>query len=89
MYYIETTTWDLNETIDELVENRDENRFEVISLDKVDEIVSLSIQEIRRLNKVKIRKAAEFNACFGGYGVIRKKLTKLVDELLVKLRKAG
>ena len=90
LYYIEAPTWiDLNEIVDELVENREENNFEVIGLDTVDEIVSLAIQEVKRLNKIKTGKSAEFNACFGGYGAPRQKLTELVDELLAKLRKAG
>ena len=90
LYYTEAETWsDLSEAVDELAENKDENQFEMVALDTVDEVISLAMQEVKRLHKKIKGQSAEFNACFGGYGAPRQKVTELVDELLAKLKKAG
>ena len=88
--YIEAQTWgELIEIIDDLVENKSERGFQIIGLDTVDEIVALAMQEVKRLHKKAKGQAAEFNACFGGYGAPRQKVTELIDDLLAKLKRAG
>ena len=88
--YDQPETWqELMEIVDDLVENRKDNDFELVCLDTADEIIKLAMQEVKRLHRVKTGKKAEFGACFGGYGQPRLKVQELVDDLLAKLRKAG
>lgn len=90
LVYVETPTWtDFVEAIDELVENKEENNFEVVGLDTADEMVKLAKEEVKRLHKKKTGNSAEFNACLGGYGQPRDKVTELIDEQLARLKKAG
>jgi len=90
LVYVETPTWsNLIETIDELVDNKEGNEFEIVGLDTVDEMVKLAQEEVKRLHKKAKGTVAEFNACFGGYGQPRKKVEELIDEQLARLRRAG
>lgn len=90
LVYIETQTWgDFIEVVDDLVENKKDNSFEICCLDTVDELVKLAKEEVKRLHKKVKGSLAEFNACFGGYGAPREKVTNLIDEQLARLRRAG
>ena len=90
LVYAEAETWsNLTEIVDELVENKKDNEFEIIALDTADEMIKLAKEEVKRLHKKAKGTAAEFNACFGGYGQPRDKVVELVDDVLAKLRKAG
>lgn len=90
LVYAECPTWaDLIEVIDELVENKADNEFEIVALDTVDELIKIAQEEVKRLHKKAKGQAAEFNACFGGYGMPRKKVEELVDEQLARIRRAG
>lgn len=90
LMYAETPTWkDFIDVITELVENKNENEFEIVGLDTADELVKLAKEEVKRLHKKAKGVAAEFNACFGGYGQPRDKVVELIDEQLARLRKAG
>ena len=90
LVYAECPTWaDLIEVVDELVENKEDNEFEIVALDTVDEMIKLAQEEVKRLHKKAKGQAAEFNACFGGYGQPRKKVEELVDEQLARIRRAG
>lgn len=90
LVYAEAPTWaDFVAVVDELVETKNSNGFKLIGLDTADEIIKLGKEEVKRLHKKKTGSAAEFNACFGGYGAPRDKVTELVDDILARLRKAG
>lgn len=90
LVYSETPTWsDLAELVDDLVENKSEYDFEVVGFDTADEMIKLAKAEVKRIHKKQKGTAAEFNACLGGYGAPRDKVTELVDDLLAKIRKAG
>ena len=90
LVYVQPETWsELDEVVDDLVENKSENSFEIVCLDTADEVIKLAMQEVKRLHKVKTGQKAEFGACFGGYGNPRLKVQELVDSILAKLRKAG
>ena len=90
LVYVQVPTWgDLLEVVDELVENKTDNEFEVVALDTVDEMIKLAKEEVKRLHKKAKGTAAEFNACFGGYGAPRDKVNELCDDILARLRKAG
>lgn len=90
LIYAEAPDWSsLEEIITELVENKEDNEFEVIGLDTVDEWVKLAKEEVRRIHKKQKGQAAEFNACLGGYGAPRDKVVELIDDQLARLRRAG
>lgn len=88
--YVEAPTWgDLVEIVDTLVEEKSDNEFEVVALDTVDEMVKLAKEEVKRIHKKTKGVAAEFNACLGGYGAPREKVTELIDEQIARLRRSG
>ena len=90
LVYAETPTWaDLMEVVDDLVENKTDNEFEIIGLDTADELIKLAKQEVIRLHKKKTGNVVEFNAALGGYGSGRDKVNELVDDILARLRNAG
>lgn len=90
LVYAEAPDWStLIEVIDELVDNKSDNEFEVVALDTVDELVKIAQEEVKRIHKKQKGQTAEFNACLGGYGAPRKKVEELIDEVLAKLRKSG
>lgn len=90
LVYTETPDWGtLIEVIDELVENKDNNEFEIIGFDTVDEMVKLAKEEVKRIHKKLKGSVAEFNACLGGYGAGRDKVIELIDEQLARIRRAG
>lgn len=90
LIYDEAEDWqDLMDIVDDLVENKTDNNFEIIGIDTADEIIKLAMKEVQRLHRVKTGKSVEFGACFGGYGQPRLKVQDLVDDFLAKLRKSG
>ncbi len=90
LVYAETPTWaDIVEVVNDLVENKTDNNFEIVGIDTADEMIKLAKEEVKRIHKKQKGSAAEFNACLGGYGAPRDKVTELVDDILAKLRKAG
>lgn len=90
LYYVRAKEWsDIEDIVDELVENKSENNFELIGLDTTDELIKLAQKEVIRLHKKKKGTAADFNACFGGYGEPRRILTELIDNILSKLHDGG
>lgn len=90
LVYAESPTWqDLIEIVNELVENKSENEFEIVAFDTVDEMVTLAKKEVVRLHKKKTGQTAEFSGTFGGYGRPREKVAELIDDVLARIRKAG
>lgn len=91
LVYAEAPTWDeLIEVIDELVENKSENEFELVAIDTVDEAVKLAMEEVKAIHRrTHNGERKEFNACLGGYGAPRQKVTELLDEQIARLRRAG
>lgn len=83
--------WDVFvEIIDDLVENKTDNTFEIIAWDTVDEVVKIAIEEVMRLHKRKKGSPAEsLNAALGGYGAGRQKVNELIDEQMTRLKRAG
>lgn len=90
LVYAATPTWaDLMEVVEDLVENKADNDFQIVGLDTADELIKLAKQEVIRLHKKKTGNVVEFNAALGGYGAPRDKVNELVDDVLAKLRSAG
>lgn len=90
LVYAHVPTWsDLVEVVDDLIDNKTDNDFQIIGLDTVDEFIKLAKQEVIRLHKKKTGNTVEFNACLGGYGAPRDKVNELVDDILARLRSAG
>lgn len=88
--YVECPDWaSLVEAIDDLIENKAEYGMELVCFDTVDEWIVLAKEEVKRLHKKAKGTAAEFNACFGGYGAPRDKVVELVDEQIARIRRAG
>lgn len=77
------------EIIDDLVENKTDNSFELIGWDTIDEVVKLAIEEVMRIHKKKKGSPAEsLNAALGGYGAGRQKVLELIDEQMTRLKRA-
>lgn len=90
LVYAEAPKWkDLIDIVDELENNKSENDFKLVALDTADEMIKLAKEEVKRLHKKAKGTSVEFNACFGGYGQPREKVTELVDDVLARLRKSG
>lgn len=88
--YVECPDWaTLVEAIDDLIDNKAEYGMDLICFDTVDEWVTIAKEEVKRLHKKAKGAAAEFNACFGGYGAPREKVVELIDEQLTRVRRAG
>lgn len=79
----------LSEIVDDLIENKEDNSFKFIAFDTVDELVKIGQKEIIRQDWLKTREKHEFNACFGGFGAQREKLTTLIDDIMTRLSRAG
>lgn len=90
LVYAEAPKWkDLIDIVEELENNKSENEFKLVALDTADEMIKLAKEEVKRLHKKAKGTSVEFNACFGGYGQPREKVTELVDDVLARLRKSG
>lgn len=80
----------LNEIVDDLCENKEDNYFKFICFDTVDELIKIGQKEVIRLHR---REKGEipsgFNACFGGFGAPREKLTTLIDDIMTRLSRSG
>lgn len=85
--YEEPQNWqELMDIVDELSTNIDDYDFDMVSFDTIDEIIPMAEAEVERLHTITYKEVPQsFNACFGGYGAPRKKLTELINELLLKL----
>lgn len=88
---IQAEDWSaLMEIKDDLIENKADNKFKLVCLDTVDELIKIAIAEVLRLHKKAKGQAAEsLNSSWGGYGAGRKKVEELIDQLLADLRHAG
>lgn len=79
----------LNEIVDDLIENKEDNHFKFIAFDTVDELIKIAQKEVIRLDYRKSGERHEFNACFGGYGAPREKLTTLIDDIMTRLARSS
>lgn len=90
LVYVDCPEWSaLMEVVDELVENKAENKFKLLAFDTVDELVSMAQREVIRLEYRKSGERKEFNACLGGYGAGRKKVEELINAIITRLGDSG
>jgi hypothetical protein len=90
LVYDEAPDWaTLKEIVDDLVENKSDNRFKVVAFDTVDELIEIGKREIIRLDYRKSGEKHEFNACFGGFGQPRQKLQAMIDTIITRVEDAG
>ena len=90
LVYVDCPEWSaLMEVVDELVENKAENKFKLLAFDTVDELVSMAQREVIRLEYRKSGDRKEFNACLGGYGAGRKKVEELINAIITRLGDSG
>jgi len=75
--------------VDELVKNPEENPYKIISIDTIDELVSLAEKETIRLSNIEnpTKQVKTINAAFGGYGAGRKKVVSMIEDQLMRLRR--
>jgi hypothetical protein len=90
MVYDEAPDWaTLIEITEDLIENKADNNFKFICFDTVDELVEIAKKEVVRLDYRTTGERHEFNACFGGYGRPREKVTELINNLMTRLEDSG
>lgn len=91
LYAHDCPTWsEFVEIVDDLVENKSENKFKILALDTVDELVSIAEKEVLRLHRVsKGESATSINSALGGYGAGKKKSRSLVEEQIARLERSG
>ena len=52
LVYAETPTWaDIVEVVNDLVENKADNNFEIVGIDTADEMIKLAKEEVKRIHK--------------------------------------
>lgn len=86
---LDIETWrDFEETIKELIEEKEEHGIKYVFIDTYDELIPLAEKEIMRMSvKATGKPCKTFNSAFGGYGAPRIELRKLVTEKLDLLNK--
>lgn len=90
LMYVDCPEWStLMEVVDELIDNKEDNSFEIIGFDTVDELVSMAQREVVRLEYRKSGERKEFNACLGGYGAGRRKVEELINSIITRLGDSG
>ena len=90
LVYVDCPDWStLMEVVDELVENKHENTFNLIGFDTVDELVAMAQKEVIKMEYRKSGERKEFNACLGGYGAGRKKVEELINSIITRLGDSG
>ena len=91
IYVEEAGDWrDFLKVVTDLVENPDDNEFEIIGIDTVDELVSIAIERTlydhyRRKNE----KVDSINKAFGGYGNGQKHAVNLIRKQIKRIEDAG
>lgn len=78
------------DVVEDLVENKEENKFKLLCLDTVDELVEMAERKVLQIHRQqKGESAVSINASLGGYGAGKKKARSLIEEQIAKLERAG
>ena len=90
LIYENPMTWkEFVAIVDELIQKPEENDFDYVAIDTIDELVSIAIKEVLRQHKIdKGTEAKSLNDAFGGYGRGRDKLMSLIGDQLSRLKKS-
>lgn len=91
LYAIEAPTWeDFVEIVDDLVENKAENKFKMIAIDTVDELISIASDKTMKVHfQRKGEKCQTLNAALGGYGAGHKYVCDLINDQIRRLESAN
>lgn len=91
LYGVEAINWGkFTEIIDELVQNPDNNNFEIIAIDTVDELVNIATKQVFRIHlQKKSERIDSINQALGGYGAGQRKVISLIKDQLSRLERAG
>jgi len=91
LYAVETNDWsEFVSLIDDLVENPDDNEFNLIGLDTVDQLVDIAIERTLLVHfKRKSQKVETINQALGGYGSGQKYVVKIINDQINRLERAG
>lgn len=87
----ETPTWeDFVETVDDLVENKEDNEFKLVAIDTVDELISIASDKVLKVHFArKSEKAFTLNAALGGFGQGHIMVQDLINDQIRRLELAG
>jgi hypothetical protein len=81
---------DFVDTVDDLVEHKDENEFKLLAIDTVDELVEMAERRVMEKHRIaKGEAASSINASHGGYGAGKRMARSLIEEQIAKLERAG
>lgn len=91
LMFVDCPEWgDFVDVVDDLVENKEENKFKLICLDTVDELVEMAERKVLQIHKQQKGEAAvSILAALGGYGAGKKKARSLIEQEIAKLERAG
>ena len=91
LYAQEAPSWkEFVGTVDDLVKNKTENEFKLVAIDTVDELVAIAINRAMDVHRERSGKEAKsLNEILGGYGAGRKFVTKLLNDQINRLERAG
>lgn len=90
--YVETENWSkFVETVDELVDNKDENKIKIVGLDTTDELVYIAEQYALYIHKVRNNGAAatSIKSALGGYAAGAKFAREQIVLQISRLERAG
>lgn len=67
---------------------KDNQGFDIVSFDTIDQIIPMAEAEVIRLHTVKYKEVPKsFNSCFGGYSEPRKVMNSLIDTFITEIMK--
>jgi hypothetical protein len=91
LYAIEAPAWEEFTTIvDDLVENKSENKFKLVAIDTVDELISIASDKTLKVHyQRKGEKCQSLNSALGGYGAGHKYVCDLINDQIRRLESAN
>jgi hypothetical protein len=91
LYAIEAPTWEeFVEIVDDLVENKSENKFKLVAIDTVDELISIASDKTLKVHyQRKNEKCQTLNSALGGYGAGHKYVCDLINDQIRRLESAN
>jgi len=90
LYGIEAPTWtSFVEIIDDLVENKAENKFKIICIDTVDALVEIATDRVLQIHfQRKGERAVSLNQALGGYSAGHAMVSELINDQIRRLEAA-
>jgi hypothetical protein len=91
LYAVEAPTWEeFTDIVDDLVENKEENKFKLVAIDTVDELISIASDKTLKVHyQRKNEKCQTLNSALGGYGAGHKYVCDLINDQIRRLEGAN